>query len=461
MTEVKERVGQVCWKVDGAFICDLARTWFWDEDKPYEKCEELVLTCLAGNDLDERELKVIAQSIIEGRKKLVGINEFTLEDDNENVRPLSMKLEEVRLRQKISETRDLMNIRMIDFVDPYCTIKSKVAARELDYTTLDECMTYFWYDESYIDHVYRRPKYPDAPDTLVIDEEDSTEGGLWLRNYPDVAYKAMSLRDTYPSGSPFKEEEAEQFWEDLYITIKDDSRFQSKYFQRRNESYLASKRMREEKVEREKKFRENDYTWEKDTENSIEPKQERPFMSEETKRLLVTAKESLDFTTKWLAEHEKPEKNCGDPARELQWHTMSMANSDLKDFVEGSDPLSRHRSFQILPDSYEEWEGLIAPNGDFYSCDFGGHNIKAYHLMCAFPEKFPNIDYNNFDIDMTNALDDLLEQGWCATRYLPTMGCYIELPRNLRGECTKAQKDAIFDAKIKHNVKVDLTPIGF
>lgn len=452
---------QIDWKVDGAFICDLARTWFWDEDKPYAKCEELILTCLGGNDLEERELKLIAQDIIEGRKKLVGINLFDLVDDNENVRPLSMKLEEVRLRQKISETRDLMNIRMIDFVDPYCTIKSKVVAKELGYTTLAECMTYFWYDENYIDHTYRRPRYPEDPDTQVMEYGDDTEAGLWLYNYPDVAYKAMSLRETYPSGHPFKEVEAEKFWDDLYLTIKDDTRFQSKFFQRRNETYLARKRMDEEKVEREKKFRENGYTWENESENSTEHKQENRFLTDADKQLLATAQKSFDFTTKWLAEHKEPEKGSKDFAYAVQWETFDFANRRLDEAIKNVDANRRDRMYHLLPDDYEEWEGLIAPNGDFYSCDFGGHNAKAYHLICAFPEKFPNIDYDTFAADMTNALDDLLEQGWCATRYLPSMGAYIELPRTTRGECTKAQKDAIFDAKVKHEVQVDLSPIGF
>jgi hypothetical protein len=117
--------------------------------------------------------------------------------------------------------------------------------------------------------------------------------------------------------------------------------------------------------------------------------------------------------------------------------------------------------YQILPDNYEKWEGLISPNGDFYSCDFGGHNVKAYYIMAAFPEKFPNFDYENNHLAVSEALDDLLSQGWCATRYLPTIGNYIELPRTELGKCTKAQKDAIFDAKIKHDINVDLGPIGY
>lgn len=25
--------------VEGEFICQLARSWFWDQDKPYAKCD--------------------------------------------------------------------------------------------------------------------------------------------------------------------------------------------------------------------------------------------------------------------------------------------------------------------------------------------------------------------------------------------------------------------------------------
>lgn len=458
MAEVKERVEQVCWKVDGAFICDLARTWFWDEDKPYEKCEELVLTCLAGNDLSEYELKLIAQEIIEGRKKLVGVNSFELVDDNENVRPISMKLEEVAKRQKIAEIRGLMASRMIDFVDPFSTSKSKVVAREECYTTLEECRTWFWYLDNYIDHLYMRPMYTDDTDTMLLKEEDDTEAGLWLYNYPEVVYKAMSVRDSYPSGNPFKDVNAGEFWEDLYLTIKDDTKFQSKYFKRRNENYLASKRLAEEKEKRWCEFWNN---IENKAENSVEHKRESRFLTDADKQFLASAQESLDFITKWLAEHKEPEKGSKDFAYVIKWDTFDRVNRRLSEAVKNVDPMERDRMYQLLPDDYETWEGLIAPNGDFYSCDFGGHNAKAYHLICAFPEKFPSIDYNTFAADMTNALDDLLEQGWCATRYLPSIGAYIELPRNLRGECTKAQKDAIFDAKIKHDVEVDLSPIGY
>lgn len=44
-------------KVDGEFVCKLARTWFWDENRPYEKCEELLLSCLGTDEITSEERK--------------------------------------------------------------------------------------------------------------------------------------------------------------------------------------------------------------------------------------------------------------------------------------------------------------------------------------------------------------------------------------------------------------------
>jgi len=441
----------VKWKIEGEFITNLARSWFWDEDKPYEICEELLLKCLCGTDTSEIELKIIAQNIIEGRKKLVGINSFDLEDDNKNIRPITLKLEEIARKAKVEQLRNLMITRMIDFVDPYCTVKSKNGAIECEYINLEECKTWFWYSTDYIDNLYKRPKYPDDTDTMLLNENDNTLAGLWLCEFPEIAYKAISLHDTYPSCHPMKEQEDLIFWNDLYNVIKDDTRFQSKYFKKRNENYLAEMRMEEEK-----KLRESGKLTDKCIEDNI-----RSWSSKEL-ILKEEAEKTISYANEWLSKNKKPEKGADVPSSYIiKYHTLHMIAQVLSENIKDRTLDDNDRHFMLLPDSYNKWEGLIAPNGDFYSCDFGGHNAKAYHLICAYPEKFPNIDYEHLGCDSSNSLDDILRQGWCATRYLPIYGCYIELPRTMRRECTKAQKDAIFDAKIRHNVAVDLSPIGY
>lgn len=93
--------------IEGEFITNVARSWFWDEDKPYEKSEELLMSCMCGGS--DTEKRVTCQDIIEGRKKLVGINEFELVDDNENVRPISKKN-----RGAASKTTEGQNPRRYD-----------------------------------------------------------------------------------------------------------------------------------------------------------------------------------------------------------------------------------------------------------------------------------------------------------------------------------------------------------
>ena len=425
---------KVCFQIEGEFITDLARTWFWDENKDYDVCENLLLQCLVCDQLTEDDMKAIALQILEGRKKLVGVNEFTLEDDGENIRPVHLKIKEQFRKIKISELKNLMATRMIDFIDPYCTVKSLKAARTSDtYPVInyEQCMTWFWYRDNAIDHTYMRPIEPG--DGMLIDEEDDTDLGLWLYNYPDVLYDAMKMHDTYPT----KRFEAETFWRDVYNIIKNDFRFRSKYFQNRNERYLASLRVKKNVIE-------------EDTAPSISYK-------EHDEKLQKQVDKMLEFTNEWIKNNGQKSKT-DNAAFELKRHEINMIDSILRDDTYSS----RHnRMYLVLPDEYDEWEGLISPNGDFYSCDFGGHNAKAYFLMSVYPEKFPNIDYENgFNhVNCTNALDELLEHGWCATRYLPIRGAYIQMPAN--GRVTKAQKDAIFDAKVKHDISVDLSPIGY
>ena len=424
--------------VDGEWLTDFVRTWFWDENKPYETCENLLLQSLMNPDIPIETTRIIIQDIIEGRKKLVGINEFELVDDNENIRPLSMKLNEQKRVIEVQKMKMLMDSRMILFVDPYSIVKSLRTAKECGVTNYEQCMTWFWYEEDAIQHGYMRPWEPG--DGMLLNTNDDTELGLWLYYYPEIVYDAFLKNDEHLPTGYYKE----GFWKAVYEIMTDEehrSTFSSKYFARRNENYLASLRMKEEKDEKE------------ETGYSV-----KSYIQEQ-KTLLENCKKTISFCKDFLDTHEKPDE-YEDADVQIKYHTIHLIYDVLTD---KDDKLLSNRElmYQILPDNYEKWEGLISPNGDFYSCDFGGHNAKAYHIMTAFPEKFPNFDYENNQLAVSEALDDLLSQGWCATRYLPTIGNYIELPRTELNKCTKAQKDAIFDAKVKHNVEVDLNPIGY
>lgn len=115
--------------------------------------------------------------------------------------------------------------------------------------------------------------------------------------------------------------------------------------------------------------------------------------------------------------------------------------------------LKIEKSVQYLlePDNMQNWEGLIAPNGDFYSVNFGGHNQKAYFLLHKNPESFgfTKDSLEQSSIDMSNALDTLIEHGWCATRSV-MMDSYLLCHRP-----TKEQINAIFDAIQKFGVNLN------
>jgi hypothetical protein len=426
----------VHFSIDGEFITDLLRTWFWDEDKSYEKCENFIKTCFQGNGVSDDDLNVITQQILEGRKKLVGVNAVVLEDDGENIRPISLKIEEQRRKIKIQEVKNMMSMNMIDFIDPYCTIKSLNAAIALNENnelhpikTYEQCSVWFWYADTAINPVYMQPNEPG--EGMLIDDYDNTDGGLWLYNYPDVAYDALST-----IGCEHTSFDKTQFWRIVYDIIKDDFRFRSKYFEHRNEMYLASLRMKKDPFSKKK---------------TAMPTENEPD-SKTSSRIDAV----LKFTDEWINAHGH-EYNTGNAAFEIKRREIKMINSILRD---KTDFTARHENmYIILPDEYENWEGLIAPNCNFYSCDFGGHNAKAYYLMAVYPEKFPNFDYETGvkTLDVSNALDEILEQGWCATRYTPVTGAYIDTPPNKR--ITSAQKRAILDAKIKHDISVDLSVI--
>jgi hypothetical protein len=300
---------------------------------------------------------------------------------------------------------------MIDYIDPYCASKSIEDAYYADVNSYDDCTTYFWYYDYAIDEKYMRPWIPG--EDMLLKEDDETALGLWLYDYPEIAYKAIKKSNSNPSDSFSKD----KFWEEIYNIIKDDKRFQNTAFDIRNEKYLASIRIKEKKIT----------------------------------GVLLDVKKYVD---EYLSCHTKPENDA--PITDvIKYEHIERVKKRIED-----PDIIDNLKYQILPDNYEEWEGLIAPNGDFYSCEFGGHNAKAYFIIMCFPEKFPNLDYNNIShLNMTNALDEILNQGWCSTRYLPSCGDYIDIPTNKR--ITKAQKDAIMDAYVKHNSKADLSIIGY
>lgn len=77
---------KISFSVEGEFITDLARDWFYNRKVPYTKVKELLLSCMAGTDIPKSKLIEYVGDILKFKKKFIGNtrdNTFTLVEDPE------------------------------------------------------------------------------------------------------------------------------------------------------------------------------------------------------------------------------------------------------------------------------------------------------------------------------------------------------------------------------------------
>lgn len=70
-------------KVEGEWITDFLRKLYYSENRGYEDCKERLINSLGLQGLSEKEQEELAQAIIFGEKKLVGVNNFKLVEDTD------------------------------------------------------------------------------------------------------------------------------------------------------------------------------------------------------------------------------------------------------------------------------------------------------------------------------------------------------------------------------------------
>lgn len=108
---------QLNFSMSGEFLTDLARTWYFDEHKDYEKSERLLLSCMMSSDDSEEILqykKQIALDIIEGRKRFIGINNLTLVDEPCGYPVRLVQVEELARKLKlIQEENEKLNATIL------------------------------------------------------------------------------------------------------------------------------------------------------------------------------------------------------------------------------------------------------------------------------------------------------------------------------------------------------------
>lgn len=129
---------ELSFKIQGEFVCHLARSWFWDENREYEKCEELLLSCLMTDEISEEEKKKIVVEILEGRKILVGVNELELVEDGEQIRPLTDKFKEYQKKEMIQKIEEDIQRRPLAYLDPYSCDKNINEYKPVDNLVFDD-----------------------------------------------------------------------------------------------------------------------------------------------------------------------------------------------------------------------------------------------------------------------------------------------------------------------------------
>ena len=363
-------VETIGFQISGEFITNIARQWFWDENKDYEIVEELLLNSLITDALTLEERKDIALSIIEGRKKLTGINSLSLEDDGENIRPIYKKINELKRRTKIKEIEEDIELNPINYIDEYATNKSYKLFLDMANNKDDEDFYSFISIENIQDYFF--------------DEQtcnNTTKSGLWLLEKANLIFDLI--------GEPLTQNNRHSFFEKLYEHLKET----------KDEDIL---------------------------------KRQRNY--EKYKKVL-----SLDL-----------DKTTDLPAYKKE------------DYLFGEPKLDYYRR----PDDQIKDLAWVNKYGDWYSCEFGGHQLKA-EVIVTGDEKLkkdfkswleekgtkkgasysvPYYRNNNWKISGSELYSEyLLQRGWVKF-HNPYMG---ESHPEYYLKPTKEQLDAIFKASIK------------
>lgn len=214
--------------VNGEEICKLVRDLFWIENLGYEECEKILMECLDNLEISLQEKQIIVQNIIEGRRKLVGKNVFSLVDDNSNVRLISSKLKKNNKKDIINDIKLDMISNPYNYIDPFSTVKS---ISEFDRRKLNDCR---------FEDIYRYFACNEDGEEYKSFSK-ATKCGLWLIGDAEFVF------DVYGKQIPYKSSENEyyDFWDKVYQKIKDEDCFLD-----RNNNYLYKLRQKQEKSKR-------------------------------------------------------------------------------------------------------------------------------------------------------------------------------------------------------------------
>ena len=87
----------VSFQTTGEFVTRIARSWYWDEGKPWATVEELLLACMSGTNRSREELVELARKVVYGKARFIGSTadgSYALTDDDKDL--VSENLENFR-----------------------------------------------------------------------------------------------------------------------------------------------------------------------------------------------------------------------------------------------------------------------------------------------------------------------------------------------------------------------------
>lgn len=108
MVEEKE----ISFDIRGEFITQMAKEWFFYENRGYDKVMELLFSCMEGTEQSEKEIRRLAEDILLGRTALVGstrdgsyhMEAYEPDEEPENPDKFNVFKKMTSLSQKLKDT---------------------------------------------------------------------------------------------------------------------------------------------------------------------------------------------------------------------------------------------------------------------------------------------------------------------------------------------------------------------
>lgn len=333
---------QLQFKIDTEWLCNFVRQRVWYEGLSYTDGLKTLVECLNG--LSEE----IADDILKGKKKLVGINEGELVDDNKFAE-YKRYLERKEKSRAKKELEDHILLYPFNYIDPFATKWSVKEFKERyqekgTVPTIHEVREWFLQPPADIDKLF--------------------EGGLYplIHGFPSFIIDSDEARERYY-------EDLYQYWKNQLSENEIFTPGEITQIELRQRTYLRYKNREtaDQKVER--LLRENQI-------GEIQKNEE--------------LKQAFEKLPNWVIKEGNTYNLCEGSEAFYQ---------------------RKAKFIPLEPGIFHEY-GLIAPNGDFYACTFASHRRAAIVLaiQLGYIEKDEDGFISMEDED--KAKDLLYERGW-------------------------------------------------